>query len=64
MGPPTLAGTARDILEAGAGIGRKSDGSSGTCGRNYGDDDDDRDIRIGNGNGGGGVTGSQWLQWG
>ena len=63
-GPPTMVGIARDRLEAGAGTGRKSDGISGTCGHNCGDEDDDRDTRIGKGNGGGGVTGSQWLQWG
>ena len=65
MGPPTMVGTAQDRLEAGAGTGRKSDGSSGTCGRNCGnEDDDDGDTRIGKGTGGGGVTGSQCLQWG
>ena len=58
MGPPTMVGTAQDRLEAGAGTGRKSDGSSGTRGRNCRDDnDDDGDTRIGKGNGGGGVTG-------
>ena len=51
MGTPTLVGTARDRLEAGAGTGRKSDGISGTRGRNCGDDDDNGDIRIGKGNG-------------
>ena len=64
MGTPTMMGTARDRLEAGAGTGRKSDGGGGTRGRNCGDeDDDDGDTRIRKGNGGGGITGSQWLQW-
>ena len=63
-GPPTMVRTARDRLEAGAGTGRKSGGSSGTCGRNFRDEDDDGDTRIGKGNEDGGVTGGQWLQWG
>ena len=62
-GPPTMVGTARDRLEAGAGTGRKSGGSNGTRGRNCIEEDDDRDTRIGKGNGGGGVTGGQWVQW-
>ena len=64
MGPPTMVGTARDQLEAGAGTGRKSGGSSGTRRRNCRDEGDDGDTRIGKGNGGRGITGGQWLQWG
>ena len=64
MGPPTMMGTARDRLEAGAGTERKSGGSSGTHGRNCREEYDNGDTRIGKGNGGGGVTGGQWLQWG
>ena len=68
MGPPTMVGTARDRLEAGAGTGRKSDGGGGgghTHGRNCREENDnDGDTRIGKGNWGGGVNGGQWLQWG
>ena len=70
MGPPKMVGTARDRLEAGAGVERKSGGGARNihkhnCRHNNGDDGDG-DIRIGSGkgNGGGGVTGGQWLQWG
>ena len=66
MGPPTMVGTARDRLEAGAGAERTSGGGGRhTHGCNSRDDkDDDGDTRTGKGNGGGGVTGGQWLQWG
>ena len=66
MGTPTMVGTTRDRLEAGAGAERTSGGGKRhTHGCNYRDDnDDDGDTRIGKGNGGGGVTGGQWLQWG
>ena len=68
MGPPKMVGTARDRLEAGAGVERKSGGGARNihkrnCRHNNGDDGDG-DIRIGKGNRGGGVTGGQWLQWG
>ena len=66
MGPPKMAVTARDRLEAGAGAELKSGGGGrnihgGNCRDENGDNGD---IRIGRGNGGGGVTGGQWLQWG
>ena len=67
MGTPTMVGTARDRLEAGAGTDRTSGGGGGTHthGRNCREEnDDDGDTRIGKGNGGGGVTGGQWLQQG
>ena len=63
-----MVGTARDILEAGAGEERKSGGGGRNIhNRNCRDDNGDAgdgDIRIGKGNRGGGVTGGQWLQWG
>ena len=62
-GPTTMVGTTWDILEAGAGTGRKGGGISGTGGSNCREGDDVY-TRIGKGNGGGGVTGGQWLQWG
>ena len=43
-GPPTMVGTTRDRLEAGAGTERKSGGSSRTHGQNFREEDDDRDI--------------------
>ena len=66
MGPPTMVGTARDRLEAGAGTERTSGGGgTHTHGRNCREENDDGgDTRVGKGNGGGGVTGGQWLQWG
>ena len=66
MGPPTMVGTARYQLKAGAGTERTSgDGGTHTHGRNrWEENDDDRDTRIGIGNGGGGVTGGQGIQWG
>ena len=66
-GPPTMVGTARDRLEAGAGTGRKSDGSSGTRGHHCGDkDNDDGDTRIGKGTGEEaslGASGSSGDEW-
>ena len=68
MGPPTMVGTARDQLEAGAVAERTSGGGRrnihGCNCREDNGDDGDGDIRIGKGNRGGGVTGGQWLQWG
>ena len=67
MGPPTMVGTDRDRLEAGAGAERTSGGGGrnthGCNCRENNDDDGDTRIRIGKGNRGGGVTGGQWLQW-
>ena len=64
-GLPTMVGTTRDRLEAGAGTEGKSGGDrTHTHGRNCREENyDGEDTRIGKGNGGGGVTGGKWLQW-
>ena len=66
MGPPTMVGTARDRLEAGAGTeGTSGGGGTHTHGRNCREENNnDVETRIRKGNGGGGVTGGQWLQLG